>query len=62
MLINRMNEMEGMLTQCYYILGDPDRKRRLTDLVKDVQYSSKQHEKELRGEKNKVRSALSDTE
>ncbi|XP_052763434.1 uncharacterized protein LOC128205661 [Mya arenaria] len=60
MLINRMNEMEGLLTQCHYILGDPDRKRRITDLVKDVQYTAKQSEKELRKEKSKSEKMLNE--
>lgn len=57
-LINRMNHMEGMITQCHYILGDPDRKHKLSNLVKDVQQNSKQLEKDLNKEKVKSEKML----
>lgn len=57
-LINRMNHMEGLMTQCHYILGDPDRKFKLPTLVKDTQIASKQFEKELNTEKAKSEKML----
>lgn len=57
-LINRMNHLEGMITQCHYILGDPDRKYKLPNLVKETQYTSKQFEKELGKEKVKSEKML----
>ena len=57
-LINRMNHMEGMITQCHYILGDQDRKCKLSHLVKDVQASIKQYEKDLHKEKGKSEKML----
>lgn len=59
-LINRMNEMEGLLTQCHYILGDPDRKHKLSTLVKDSNYEKKQAERELTKEKEKSEKMLSE--
>ncbi|XP_045181591.2 keratin, type II cytoskeletal 75-like [Mercenaria mercenaria] len=57
-LINRMNHMEGLLTQCHYILGDPDRKQKLPTLIKDSQVASKQFEKDLNKEKAKTEKML----
>ncbi|KAL4217984.1 hypothetical protein ACF0H5_022722 [Mactra antiquata] len=59
-LINRMNHMEGLITQCHYILGDPDRKRNLPGLVKDIKYESKQMEKDLGKEKEKSEKMLNE--
>ncbi|XP_060569375.1 uncharacterized protein LOC132727803 [Ruditapes philippinarum] len=57
-LINRMNHMEGLLTQCHYILGDPDRKQKLPTLIKDSQMEGKQFERELNKEKAKTEKML----
>lgn len=59
-LINRMNHLEGLITQCHYILGDPDRKRKLPNLVKDAQYERKQFEKDLNTEKQKSEKMLTE--
>lgn len=59
-LINRVNELEGKITQCHYILGDPDKKQRLPNLVKDVKYKSKQFENEINKEKEKSEKMLTE--
>ena len=50
-LINRLNEVETQVTQCHYILGDPNCKDSLPALVKDVVFMRKQYEQELAKEK-----------
>lgn len=52
-LINKINDLEGQIIQCYYLLGDPDKKMLLTSLVKQLQMHLTQAEHELKSEKKK---------